>query len=54
MRFDNGYKPFFFDFSYDACKFLRENNNPMVRVFYNTFRNSSNMNHSCPYNVSNM
>ncbi|XP_043068601.1 uncharacterized protein dls [Drosophila bipectinata] len=50
MRFDNGYKPVFFDLSYDACKFLKDNNNPLARLFYNTFRNSSNMNHSCPYN----
>ncbi|XP_016964798.1 uncharacterized protein LOC108034424 [Drosophila biarmipes] len=49
-RFDNGYKPFFFDLSYDGCKFLRKQDNILARTFYRTFQGSSNINHTCPYN----
>ncbi|XP_044250387.1 uncharacterized protein dls [Drosophila takahashii] len=49
-RFDNGYKPFFLDLSYDACKFLKQQKNIVARTFYRTFQSSSNMNHTCPYN----
>ncbi|XP_046867855.1 uncharacterized protein LOC6646438 [Drosophila willistoni] len=52
MRFDgHGYKPHFFDLTYDACKFLRsQNSNPIIKAFYETYRQSSNLNHTCPYN----
>ncbi|XP_016974689.1 uncharacterized protein LOC108041307 [Drosophila rhopaloa] len=46
----NGYKPFLFNFTIDACKFLKGKRNPIVRYFYELFASFSNMNHSCPYN----
>ncbi|XP_062133882.1 uncharacterized protein LOC133844070 [Drosophila sulfurigaster albostrigata] len=49
MRFDNGYKPFFIDITYDICKFLKDPQNIFVKAFYNTFKERSNMNHTCPY-----
>ncbi|XP_051859433.1 uncharacterized protein LOC117566739 [Drosophila albomicans] len=49
MRFDNGYKPFFIDITYDLCKFLKDPQNVIVMAFYNTFKERSNMNHTCPY-----
>ncbi|KAH8379477.1 hypothetical protein KR009_005147, partial [Drosophila setifemur] len=50
MRFDHGYQPFFIDLSYDGCQFLKAGTNTIARMFYNSFRNSSNINHTCPYN----
>ncbi|KAH8339227.1 hypothetical protein KR074_007492, partial [Drosophila pseudoananassae] len=49
MRYDHGYKPFFINVSFDACKFLKNQKHPVVRLFYNAFRDSSNLNHTCPY-----
>ncbi|KAH8283329.1 hypothetical protein KR054_007180 [Drosophila jambulina] len=51
LRFDNGYKPFFLDLSYDGCKFLKDRgNNPLANLFYQTFVHNTNLNHTCPYN----
>ncbi|KAH8392043.1 hypothetical protein KR200_007000, partial [Drosophila serrata] len=51
MRYNNGYKPFFVDVTYDACKFLKNpNKNPIVKMLYYAYVNSSNLNHTCPYN----
>ncbi|KAH8301928.1 hypothetical protein KR044_000957, partial [Drosophila immigrans] len=52
MRYDYGYKPFFIDISIDICKFLKNPQNAFMNVFYNTFRETSNINHTCPYTVS--
>ncbi|SPP87013.1 uncharacterized protein LOC117588940 [Drosophila guanche] len=49
MRYNHGYKPFFIELSYDACKFLKNPKNPFVTSFYNTFRKNSNLNHTCPF-----
>ncbi|XP_020817019.1 uncharacterized protein LOC110190738 [Drosophila serrata] len=50
LRFDNGYKPFFFDISYDGCKFLKDRTkNPLANLFYKTIANNTNLNHTCPY-----
>ncbi|XP_017071633.1 uncharacterized protein LOC108108192 [Drosophila eugracilis] len=46
----NGYKPFLYNFTVDACKFLKSpNSNPVANYFYGFFKEFSNMNHSCPY-----
>ncbi|XP_017015671.3 uncharacterized protein [Drosophila takahashii] len=50
MRYDHGYKPFFVDITFDACRFLKNQRQPVVRLFYNIYKNSSNINHTCPYN----
>ncbi|XP_017080412.1 uncharacterized protein LOC108114140 [Drosophila eugracilis] len=50
MRHDiHGYKPFFVDVTFDGCKFLKNQRQPIVRMFYNIYKNSSNINHTCPY-----
>ncbi|KAH8301929.1 hypothetical protein KR044_000960, partial [Drosophila immigrans] len=49
MRYDNGYKPFFIDITIDVCKFLKNPQNVFITTFFNTFRKTSNINHTCPY-----
>ncbi|KAH8307949.1 hypothetical protein KR059_003421, partial [Drosophila kikkawai] len=47
----NGYKPFLYNISVDACKVLRNpKSNPIFVFFHGLFRSYSNMNHTCPYN----
>ncbi|XP_034481236.1 uncharacterized protein LOC117786924 [Drosophila innubila] len=50
LRHDHGYKPFFVDTTFDACKFLKNQRIVIVNMFYNTVKKYSNMNHTCPYN----
>ncbi|KAH8237192.1 hypothetical protein KR038_006257, partial [Drosophila bunnanda] len=46
----NGYKPFLYNFTVDACKFLKnQKSNPIASYFYGFLTEYSNMNHSCPY-----
>ncbi|XP_016990995.1 uncharacterized protein LOC108052946 [Drosophila rhopaloa] len=49
MRHDHGYKPFFVDLSFNACKFLKNQRQPVVKMFYDIYKNSSNINHTCPF-----
>ncbi|XP_016989540.1 uncharacterized protein LOC108051821 isoform X2 [Drosophila rhopaloa] len=51
MKRANGYKPFLFDFTIDACQFLRRRNNPVIKMFHNLIRDVSTLNHSCPYGL---
>ncbi|KAH8253843.1 hypothetical protein KR032_007088, partial [Drosophila birchii] len=47
----NGLKPFLYNISVDACKFMKNpKSNPITVYFHDFFRNHSNLNHSCPYN----
>ncbi|XP_015033888.2 uncharacterized protein LOC6642483 [Drosophila willistoni] len=47
----NGYKPFLYNITFDACKFLAsKNKNSVINYFYNLISSHSNMNHTCPYN----
>lgn len=54
MRNDHGYKPFFINITFDACKYLLNLRHPVVNLFYTTLKQHSNMNHTCPYDVSNL
>ncbi|XP_036678587.2 uncharacterized protein [Drosophila suzukii] len=46
----NGYKPFLYNVTVDACKFYKnQKSNPVAGYIYSLFRSFSNMNHSCPY-----
>ncbi|KRJ97632.1 uncharacterized protein Dyak_GE29253 [Drosophila yakuba] len=46
----NGYKPFLYNMSFDACRFLKSSNpNPVALYFYNFIKDYSNMNHTCPF-----
>ncbi|KRF98443.1 uncharacterized protein Dwil_GK27978 [Drosophila willistoni] len=47
----NGYKPFLYNITFDACKFMAsKNRNPVISFFYSMIGSHSNMNHNCPYN----
>ncbi|KQS62775.1 uncharacterized protein LOC26527016 [Drosophila erecta] len=46
----NGYKPFLYNVTVDACKFLtNQNSHPIFKFIYVFFKHVFNMNHSCPY-----
>nr|XP_044250572.1 uncharacterized protein LOC108065872 [Drosophila takahashii] len=46
----NGYKPFLYNITIDACKFLKNpKSNPVVTFFYEFFKGFSNLNHTCPF-----
>ncbi|KAH8311913.1 hypothetical protein KR044_008542, partial [Drosophila immigrans] len=45
----NGYKPWLYNITFDACEFQKRHNNPMLKMVFNIFKDYSNLNHSCPY-----
>ncbi|XP_037714044.1 uncharacterized protein LOC119549837 [Drosophila subpulchrella] len=45
----NGYKPFLFDYNFDACEFVRRRNQPVAKMFWNLIKDVSTVNHTCPY-----
>ncbi|KAH8304154.1 hypothetical protein KR059_001646, partial [Drosophila kikkawai] len=46
----NGLKPFLYNVTVDACKFLKNpKSSPVGSYFYGFFKSYSNMNHSCPF-----
>uniref|UniRef100_A0A1I8PQI8 MD-2-related lipid-recognition domain-containing protein n=1 Tax=Stomoxys calcitrans TaxID=35570 RepID=A0A1I8PQI8_STOCA len=48
---ENGYRPFLYNITLDFCKFIKTRKSfPFFRMFFDTFRKNSNINHSCPYN----
>nr|XP_043067391.1 uncharacterized protein LOC108119898 [Drosophila bipectinata] len=50
MKRTNGYKPFLYNITADACKFLKNpKSNPVLIYMYGLFKTYSNMNHTCPY-----
>ncbi|XP_016956448.1 uncharacterized protein LOC108028940 [Drosophila biarmipes] len=47
----NGSKPFLYNVTIDACKFvLNRNSSPVAAFIYSLFSPYSHMNHPCPYN----
>lgn len=49
----NGYKPFLYNVTVDGCRFYKhQRSNPVFYYFFNFFKDYSNINHSCPYDVS--
>lgn len=49
----NGYHPFLFNVTLDFCRYMRHPNPSNVfHYFYRGFKPFSNLNHSCPYDVS--
>ncbi|XP_017042965.1 uncharacterized protein LOC108089299 [Drosophila ficusphila] len=49
MRKDHGYKPFFVNITVDACRFLKNQKNPIIKMVYNVYKNNTNANHTCPF-----
>ncbi|XP_034114187.2 uncharacterized protein LOC117574458 isoform X1 [Drosophila albomicans] len=45
----NGYKPWIFDVTFDACKFIKDKSNKAVKVIFDLFKDFSSLNHTCPY-----
>nr|ACD81774.1 IP20668p [Drosophila melanogaster] len=46
----NGYRPFLYNITADACKFVENpKSNPVLKYIFDSFSAYSNMNHSCPY-----
>jgi len=48
----NGYKPWLYKVSIDACRFIKKPYNPFAVLVFNLFKDFSNFNHTCPYTVS--
>ncbi|KAH8262217.1 hypothetical protein KR038_012136, partial [Drosophila bunnanda] len=49
----NGYKPFLYNVTVDACKLIKNpTSSPVAWFFYGLFLPFSNVNHSCPFDVS--
>ncbi|KAH8293477.1 hypothetical protein KR054_000818, partial [Drosophila jambulina] len=52
MKRYNGYKPFLYNITVDACRYLKNPaSNPIAGYMYGFFRDHSNMNHTCPFDV---
>ncbi|XP_020811031.1 uncharacterized protein LOC110186265 [Drosophila serrata] len=46
----NGYRPFMYNFTLDACRFLNNTkSNPLANYFFDFLKSHSNMNHTCPF-----
>nr|NP_001027125.1 uncharacterized protein Dmel_CG33725, isoform A [Drosophila melanogaster]AAZ66066.3 uncharacterized protein Dmel_CG33725, isoform A [Drosophila melanogaster] len=45
----NGFKPWLLDVKLDACRFVRTNFHPFVRIIFDLFKDFSTINHTCPY-----
>ncbi|XP_017037369.1 uncharacterized protein [Drosophila kikkawai] len=46
----NGYRPFMYNVTVDACRFMdNKNSNPVAGYFFDFIKLNSNINHSCPY-----
>jgi len=42
-----------YNITVDACKFLKNpNTNPVAKFVFESYSSYTNINHSCPYNVS--
>ncbi|XP_062132392.1 uncharacterized protein LOC133843050 [Drosophila sulfurigaster albostrigata] len=44
-----GYKPSIFNYTIDACTFLRQRKHRVFMMFWRIFKDFSNINHTCPY-----
>ncbi|XP_067648140.1 uncharacterized protein [Eurosta solidaginis] len=49
LRKASGYKPFLYNFTVDAWKYLKKRNNPVINYFHSWFEKYSTLNRSCPY-----
>ncbi|XP_016972340.1 uncharacterized protein LOC108039766 [Drosophila rhopaloa] len=49
MKKASGYKPFLFDYTIDACEFMRKRNQPFAKILWNLIKDVSTVNHTCPY-----
>ena len=53
LKRENGWKPFLYNVSFNACKFLKsKHRNPVAEYLASIFLPYTNINHSCPIVVS--
>ena len=53
LKRESGWKPFLYNVSFDGCKFLKHPKvNPVVDFLMGLFLPYTNINHSCPFDVS--
>ncbi|XP_037722739.1 uncharacterized protein LOC119555440, partial [Drosophila subpulchrella] len=45
----SGFKPWLMDSTIDACRFMRKQYDPFVRIVFNIVKDFSNFNHPCPF-----
>ncbi|KAH8392019.1 hypothetical protein KR200_002547, partial [Drosophila serrata] len=46
---ENGYKPWLVNLKMNGCRFMRRPYDALGIVLFNTYKNFSNINHTCPY-----
>ncbi|XP_054082450.1 uncharacterized protein LOC105209790 [Zeugodacus cucurbitae] len=49
QRKENGYKPFLYNITIDACEYLKKRNNPVISFAHTFFEKYSTINRTCPY-----
>ncbi|XP_051859565.1 uncharacterized protein LOC117566740 [Drosophila albomicans] len=49
MRDNHGYKPYFFNLTFDGCNYMKNQKSPFINLFYKPLKETSSFNHSCPY-----
>ena len=53
LKRENGWKPFLYNVSFDGCKFLKSTKtNSVIKFLMSTFVSYTNINHTCPFDVS--
>ncbi|XP_017835355.1 uncharacterized protein LOC108594727 [Drosophila busckii] len=50
-RDSTGYKPWIFNYTIDACVFIRQQRHAVFKMFWQIVRNFSTINHNCPYTL---
>ena len=49
----NGYHPFLYNMKSDFCQLMKYRTKfPFLKIIFDMVANASNINHTCPYNVS--
>ena len=49
----NGYRPFLYNHTVDFCSVMKYGNKfPVINIFISLLSKDSNINHTCPYDVS--
>ncbi|XP_020800628.1 uncharacterized protein LOC110177976 [Drosophila serrata] len=46
---ENGFKPWLFNVKFDGCRFMQKRNVPIIKILFNSFKEYSNLNHTCPF-----
>ncbi|KAH8369614.1 hypothetical protein KR093_000312 [Drosophila rubida] len=52
LKRSNGYLPINQNYTVDVCKFMQHSNHVFNNFIYSIFKDFTNLNHTCPFNVS--